>query len=153
RSLPVLLCMLAASLTMGCEVVEPTPPKRAGPRLYPVRGTVTVEGKPLSGAVVAFLPVFSVGTHSVGETKADGTYELATMGQAGAGRGEYRVVVSYIVASDGKVADLASRSSDYVPPELDHGKELVPPRYSNFSKTELRATVEPGCPPINFDLK
>src|SRR5438067_618313 len=65
RSLPVLLCMLAASLTMGCEVVEPTPPKPAGPRLYPVRGTVTVAGKPLARAVVAFLPVFSVGTPSV----------------------------------------------------------------------------------------
>jgi hypothetical protein len=114
---------------------------------------VTLEGKPLARAVVAFLPTFSVGTHSVGETKADGTYELAHLGQPGAGRGEYRVVVSYIVGPDGKVADLESRSLDYIPVELNNGKELLPPRYSNFSQTELRATVVPGCPPINFELK
>jgi hypothetical protein len=124
-----------------------------GPRLYPVRDTVTLEGKPLGGAVV-FMPAFSdAGTHSVGETKADGTYELASGGRPGAGRGDYRVVISYIAGPDGKVADLASRSAFRMPPELNHGKEPVPPRYSEFSKTELRATFAPGCPPINFDLR
>jgi hypothetical protein len=144
---------LVVSFLLGCEVMEPPPPKPIGPKLYPVRGRVTLEGKPLARAVVAFLPTFSVGTHCVGETKADGTYELSHLGQPGAGRGEYRVVVSYIVGPNGQVADLASRSLDYIPYELNNGKELLPPHYSNFSRSELRATVTPDCPPINFELK
>jgi hypothetical protein len=148
--------VLLVCAIFGCEVQEPAPDLPVGPRLYPVRGTVSVDGKPLGRAVVVFMPSFSdAGTHSVGETKTDGTYELAHMGRPGAGRGDYRVTISFIVAEDGKVADLKARSSDFVPPELDHGKELVPPRYSNFSRTELRATIPPGGPTgtIDFDLK
>ena len=147
-------CCLAllAGLVVGCEAEEPAPPP--APALVPVHGTITVDGKPLDKAVVAFLPTFSgQGTHSVGETNRDGRYELSTLGQPGAGVGEYRVVVSFIVGPDGKVADLASRSGEYVPPELDNGKELVPSRYSDFSKTELRATIRRAGPPLDFALE
>src|SRR5437764_8095415 len=79
RRLPVLL-----SLSPGCSGPsrdsEPPPPKLIGPRLYPVRGAVTVEGKLLSRVVVA---LSDAGTHSVGETKADGTCELAHNGRPG----------------------------------------------------------------------
>jgi len=118
---------------------------------------VTVDGKPLAKAIVAFLPQFSDGgTHSVGETKEDGTYELVHVDRPGAGRGGYRVVVSYIVGPDGKVADLESHSSfnEKMPTELNNGKELLPPRYSDFSRTELGATVTPGGPFIfDFNLE
>ncbi len=154
RSLGPLLLLLVVSLVLGCEVVEPDPPKPQGPMLYPVRGRVTVDGKPLAKAIVAFLPEFSDGgTHSVAETKPDGTYELAYMGRPGVGRGGYRVVVSYIVGPNGKVADLKAHSpvDTAMAPELNKGKELLPPRYSDFSKTELGATVLPAGP-FTFDF-
>jgi hypothetical protein len=116
---------------------------------------VTIDGKPLAKAMVVFLPQFSDGgTHSVGETKEDGTYELVHEDQPGAGRGGYRVVISHIVGPDGKVADLESHSTfnKAMPTELNNGTELLPPRYSNFSKTELGATVTPDGPFI-FDFK
>ena len=154
---PLSLCLLVVSLVLGCEVIEPPPPSPPGPRLYPVSGKVTIDGKPLAKAFVVFLPEFGGGgTHSVGETKEDGTYELSHMDRPGAGRGGYRVTISYIVGPDGKVADLESRSQidRPLPPELNHGKELLPPRYSDFSKTELGATVTPGGPFIfDFNLK
>jgi hypothetical protein len=34
----------------------------------------------------------------------------------------------------------------------NNGRELVPPRSSNFSQTELRAKVTRDCPPINSQL-
>jgi hypothetical protein len=153
-SLEPLLLVLIVSLVIGCEVVEPDPPKPQGPMLYPVRGRVTVDGKPLAKAIVAFLPEFSDGgTHSVAETKGDGTYELAYMGRPGVGRGGYRVVISYIVGPDGTVADLKAHSpvDTAMAPELNKGKELLPPRYSDFSKTELGATVLPAGP-FTFDF-
>jgi hypothetical protein len=58
------------SFLVRCEVIEPEPSKPMGPRLYPVRGTVTLEGKPLGDAVVVSMPAVSdAGTHNVGETK------------------------------------------------------------------------------------
>jgi hypothetical protein len=145
-------CLSTVALLIGCEVQEPDPPIPPGPTLYPVHGTVTVDGKPLARAIVVFMPVFSTGTHSVSETKADGTYRLAHRGRPGIGRGDYRVVISYIIKQNGKVADLDSRSNGLVPP-ITNGRELIPPRYRDFSRTELRAIVGPDCPPINFDLK
>jgi hypothetical protein len=150
------LCLLLLYLGVGCEVREPEPAAPPGPRLYPVHGTITVDGKPLAGAVVAFVPSFSDrGTHSVGETRADGSYELVHRGRPGAARGDYRVVISYIVGPDGgKPTNIPFALNEPVPPPIYEGsRELVPPRYSNFSKTELRAIVEPGGPPIDFALK
>ena len=143
---------LSAVLIAGCKAEEPPTPETR--TLVPVQGKVTVQGKPLAKAIVVFLPTFSGGgTHSVGETRADGTYALTTLGQPGAGPGEYRVIVSYVVGPDGTVADLTSRSGEFVPPEVNNGKELVPPRYSDFSKTELRAAVPASSPSIDFELE
>jgi hypothetical protein len=145
-------CLLLVGFAiMGCEVQEPAPDVPRGPRLYPVHGTVRVDGKPLAHAVVVFLPAFSAGTHSVGETKADGTYALSHIGRPGAGRGDYRVVISYIVKKNGQVADLDSRTNDEVPP-ITNGKELIPPRYSDFSLTQLRASLPPDDPSATFDF-
>lgn len=62
------------------------------PKLYPVSGTVTYEGKPLADASLLFIP--QQGRPSVGTTDASGKYTMTTSGQPGAPAGTYSVTVS-----------------------------------------------------------
>jgi hypothetical protein len=63
--------MLAALLALagGCG--------RGGPELVPVRGTVTLDGKPVEGASVTFIPQFP-GQPALGSTDARGKFTLKT---------------------------------------------------------------------------
>lgn len=140
-------------LVSGCTVEPSEEPGPMGPTLVPVRGKVTMDGKPFPGAIVIFLPVFSdTGRHCVAETKADGSFDLATMYQPGAAPGEYRVSVSYMVGAGGKVVDLEAHSAIIKPEEFNTGREKVPKRYSDPSQTDLRAIVPRSGATLQFDL-
>jgi hemoglobin len=89
-----------------------------------VAGTVTLDGKPLAGATVAFHP--DKGDPITAKTQEDGTYKV---GAVKAGR--YRVTVSKEVG----------------------GKQLIPARYSDPAKSTLEAEVKKGKQPLNFELK
>ena len=121
----------------------------------PVDGVVRLDGKPLPGAVVAFLPSEDgKGTLTQGETGEDGTYELLYMAQpGGTAPGRYKVIVSYVVAPDGTPQGLGPRSS-MTPPESFHkAKELLPAKYSDPTRSELRAVVPDGGGTFDHDLK
>lgn len=78
---PVLVGLL---LLIGCSG-----PKKAS--VYSVTGKVTVEGKPLSGCSVIFVPV-GAGSTATGMIGPDGSYKLTTDGgRAGALAGKYKV--------------------------------------------------------------
>src|SRR5262245_36126649 len=69
----------------------------------PVVGTVSLDGKPLEGASLTFIPVGAdQGQGGVGSTDASGKYEV-THFRTGKGLepGEYRVAVSKLVMQDG----------------------------------------------------
>ena len=70
----------------------------------PVTGRVTLDGIPLSGAQVMFLP--TIGRPSKGETNADGVYELVyTYKQNGAKHGTHTVrVTTAYTRQDGTMA-------------------------------------------------
>ena len=70
----------------------------------PVTGRVTLDGIPLSGAQVMFLP--TIGRPSKGETNADGVYELLyTYKQNGAKHGMHTVrVTTALLSQDGTIA-------------------------------------------------
>ena len=70
----------------------------------PVTGRVTLDGIPLSGAQVMFLP--TIGRPSTGETNADGVYELVyTYKQNGAKHGTHTVrVTTAYTREDGTMA-------------------------------------------------
>ena len=85
------LCLIAAALVVaGCG------PK--GPDVQFVEGVVTLDGKPLDGAAVAFVPVDKAGISAAGKTDADGRFRLnATQGKKygkGTVVGEYVVTVT-----------------------------------------------------------
>ncbi|MFM8890537.1 MAG: hypothetical protein ACKOTB_02745 [Planctomycetia bacterium] len=90
-SLVAIGLVAAAFLSAGCSKVE-------GPLLMPVSGKLLVDGKPIQGITVMFLPDKSKGTSgpaSVGVTDAEGAFSLAAAGnRKGAVVGHHRVTAS-----------------------------------------------------------
>src|SRR5690242_5104864 len=105
--LVVSFCWGACGLS-GCQNGTYTPPPE--PVLYPVKGRVTVEGKPLAHAVVTFLQVDEKGTTSIGETDEEGLYELSYVTKPGTSAAAYKVAISYLEGKDGTIYGLAPRS-------------------------------------------
>jgi len=123
---PIVLCLLVA----GCGSKND---------LAKVKGTVTLNGQPLEGAIVEFRPATAEGSPSAAQTDAKGRYELMyTFTTAGAMPGEHVVSI--------RTADTCFD---------DEGNEIerverIPARYN--SQTELTRTVEPGRNTFDFDL-
>jgi hypothetical protein len=119
----------------------------AGTKIVPVSGIVTLDGKPLANAHVAFQPATSggksiVGVGSYGNTDADGKYTLkvADSDQPGAVVGKHRVEINLRVESD-------DRDPKTRPPP-----KTLPVKYNRQS--ELQFEVKPGgASEANFDLK
>jgi hypothetical protein len=115
-----------------------------GPRFEygQVKGTVTLDRKPLGGAVVYFYPIVKVGNpvppSSSGTTDAAGNYELMTRTDiAGAAVGLHKVVVLF-PATGGR--DDAKRPK-------------IPQDYTLAAKTPLQREVKPGLGDYPLELK
>ena len=126
--------VIAAAFAAGCG--GRTTADYGSLELGDVGGTVTLDGKPLEGAVVRFYQGET--RYSYGQTDADGYYTLRyNSEQAGVSPGEKRVFISTSVTG----------------PEVKGGggEELVPAKYN--TKSELEATVEPnGSQTFDFAL-
>jgi hypothetical protein len=88
-----------AGILVGCGEGE------SGPKLVPVSGTVTLNGKPLEGATVSFQPDGSTPGVMPAEdiTGPDGNYKAITKGRSGVAPGKYKVVVSKSLLDMSKV--------------------------------------------------
>jgi hypothetical protein len=141
-------CLLLAALTLGC-----------GPsgqvKVYPVKGRVTLEGKPMvGGGAISFVPKTNQpGKAPGGIIQPDGTYVLGTYGESdGSMAGEFKVIIFQETVKEGTAAPDGSRpsaSAALVVPTADR-ISLV---YSNDRQSPLTATVEPHPQEIDFDLK
>lgn len=115
--------------------------KPAGPKLYSVKGKVTLEGSPLPNATVTFQP--ESGPIASGVTDVNGEFSLKTGAAEGAVAGTHRVAV--VAMSGEKIMenptpdDLAAMSLTGKP--LPQPKSLIPERYSKFETSQLTATV------------
>lgn len=153
-----LLCLaLLASLVVvaGC--------KPAGPDIdaYPVTGKVTLNGSPVAGATVTFVPS-GEGKSAVGMTDDTGTYTLKTYdGVEGAPAGEYKVkIVKYeggaapAEAAPPPSGEDQEYSEDYAGAEEETAepKNLLPEKYADESSSGLTATVTEGENSIDFEL-
>jgi hypothetical protein len=120
------------------------------PKLAPVAGTVTLDGKPLAKAMVAFIPTGSTrGTGANGHTDNAGKYELAARsGEKGAPAGEYRVAITKLVMPDG--SDFPANSA--VPPINSAAQQVLPAKYSMARQTVLAAKVGDSANVIDFPL-
>ena len=123
-------------------------PKSESP-LAPAKGRVTMDNKPIEGAMVIFSPLASnMGDGAVGITDAKGNYEATAGGTTGAPVGSYKIMISRLVDSAGKtvVATLET------PPANLGAVESMPPRYSDHAVTALKCTVAPGGGTFDFKL-
>jgi len=89
RLLAFLALGALACVTTGCG---------SGPTLTPVKGIVTVGGKPATSGTVTFKPDKAkgntAGVEPIGEINSSGEYTLMTKGKPGAPLGAYKVVVA-----------------------------------------------------------
>jgi hypothetical protein len=127
----------------GCGVLSL--PGCGGLKLYPVSGTVTLDGKPLSQCTVSFNPDASKGNtltvSCVGRLDAQGHYSLRTIavkaseGGTGAPAGWYKVTLLTGLPGD---------------PEIK-----VNPVYLDANKTPLSCEVveNPAAGAYDFDIK
>lgn len=121
------------------------------PETVPVGGRVTLDGEPLDGAVVSFIPVTG-GRSSAGITDSSGRYELFyTWKYKGAVVGPQRVTISKQVPDEQHLLTADERASQkdghYTRPFI----ETLPERYSG-AKSELTAEVKDADNTFNFEL-
>lgn len=146
RGSVVVAVVLGASLA-GCGGHA----QRSAVPLYPVAGKVTLDGAPLAGAVVEFLPEGETrGQGASGPTGADGSYTLSTpFGEPGVTSGRYRVTIRKLVNAS------PPDPSDPAPPPIESaGRDALPPTYSDPGRSTLSAVVAPGDNPhVDLALK
>jgi hypothetical protein len=110
-----------------------------------VTGKVMLDGQPVEGATVTFIPQKGSGRPAIAWTTADGTFDLNTYsGNDGALRGTYKVLVT-------KTAS-AYESSMSTPAEARAAPNLsapaLPALYSDFATTPFSCTVPTKGPVV-----
>jgi hypothetical protein len=150
RALICLNCMVILVISEGCKQSEPPP---GPPKLVPVTGKITHEGKPLAGAIVQFNPTGPIGNLlSIGETDENGKYELSHMNFPGCAPGGYKVAVSLTLTTQGKPVTIAQQSALSPSPATIGAKEVIPAKYSSLGQTTMTATVPEQGGTFDFDL-
>jgi hypothetical protein len=131
--------------------------------MVPVKGTVTLDGKPIAAALVKFVPkqaTAEAGHEATAMTDDAGRFSLGTLKDGdGAWRGVYKVCVEKIVmdtagqaklpegapegAKDAKGAALNRRQ---VMQSMRYRKNIFPKKYMNSNTTPLEMTVPTSGP-------
>lgn len=162
-----LLMIVLAAATVGCSDEEKLD-------TVPVTGTVTLNGTPVEGAQVTFVPVDG-GMSAVGLTDASGKYSLTTRSKDdGAMAGSYSVrITKYEGGVEEELVDTSEIDpeavadiTDEYPEDYDPAaaaaaaaaapppKNLLPARYADPNASGLTASVESGEPQtFDFELE
>ena len=153
---------LAVSILVTIGIVQTSCSSANRPRTYRVTGTVIMQGKPVEGAVITFVPTATDGDAASAITDADGKYELTTW-QAGDGArpGEYRVKVNKQEQATVDLAKMVKNlsieeeqkiyvESKKLPPPA---KCLVPSKYLDESTSGLSHTVPNAASTFDIEIK
>jgi hypothetical protein len=150
RRWPLALLVLATAL--GCSNSADEGPSSGSPEeLVLIDGLVTLNGKPLPGAVVTFLP--EAGGPGLGDTDEEGRFSLKSSGHPGVAPGKYKVGISYLAGPNGMPQRLADRSSIVQSDEMLAAKEQLPPDFSDLGRTKQSAEVSSVQKTVHFDIK
>jgi hypothetical protein len=104
-----------------------------------VEGTITLDGTPLDGGNISFVPRDADQRQAGWSVVTGGKYAIPPT--AGLGTGAFRVEVRAARATGEKSPD----------PDVTATKEVVPAAYN--ARSELTADIKPGPNVVNFDLK
>ena len=143
--------LAAAVLAAGCS---------GGPKLVPVTGKVTMNGRPLKNVRVDFHPdpdQKATGPSSSGTTDAEGNFTLASTapGSApGAVVGHHRVILTDLdTYGDVFVGRGDYRSEDPKGPKEVPKFPRFPAAYSDLSQTPFKQEVTAGMGPVTLDVR
>jgi len=139
-----ILAISATALMAGCAEGTKHPPT------HPVKGSITLDGKPLAGALVSFIPA-SGQQPANGTTDASGGYTLTSFTRGdGIMVGDYRVVVTKFPPTAGS----GSGEGEYVPPtgEMQPPKNELPAKYAAPETSGFTASVVAGGGTFDFAL-
>jgi hypothetical protein len=142
---PFVICILAAclSVSIGCGPSD-------GLSRVPVKGKLTLEGKPLERALIRFVP--TGGTKGYGGsavTETDGSFVLQDdRGHSGGVvPGEYIVSVSKLTRPDGSSLPAKPTEEDF-----QGAKETMPGNITSADNSPLRHTVSEKGGEANVDI-
>ena len=144
------LLLIGSLVFVGCG------PKGRTLRVEYVEGVITLDGQPVSGVLVTFIPQNEGdGTEAAGGySNAKGMYKLSSMnGDPGRGAvaGEYIVTISKIEVHDPK-ANMSYEEAAASKLESTQ-KQLLPAIYQDRKNTPLSATIVKGKNRFDFDVK
>ena len=132
---------------------------KRGPKVYHVEGIVTVDGEPVEGANVSFVPKQASGADDLsgpllagGATDANGKYTLSTSrGSAiggGTTAGDYKVTIVKKKMTNAPTAPLAA--GQRLVPQYEYG---VPRAFEDSNNAKISVEVVKGKNTFNFALK
>lgn len=120
------------------------------PDLYPVTGKVTLDGEPLVGATLSFLPKDdTVGQVVTGTSTEGGNYSLVySNGEPGCPAGQYQVYISKLTMPDGSPIPEGKTAADV------GAVDAVPARYRSMDNIGGSIMIPAGGKTdLNFELK
>jgi hypothetical protein len=141
-----LCCLIFAFTLVGC----------GGARTSPVEGIVLLDGKPLAGASIQFVPQ-EQGKDATGQTDNSGQFAMSTFQpRDGVLPGTYKVVISPPTGEVdptkyGNAGDAMSAASK-APAKKESTGPAFPQQYSRADQTPLTQEV-PVKGQVKFDLK
>ncbi|QDT24984.1 peptidase associated/transthyretin-like domain-containing protein [Gimesia panareensis] len=117
--------------------------------VYPVSGTVTVDGEAVQGVSVTFFPEGTTkGNGGFGATDASGKFTLKDRDQRdGVAEGTYRVLVTRLVKPDGSPIGGEEMAADV------GAMNQLPDMYNDPKSSPLTATVGKTNEPFKFEIK
>jgi len=138
------------------------------PKTFPVSGTVTLNGQPVEGAIVTFVPTAG-GKGATGRTDASGKYTLTTFASGdGAVPGQYNVKIVKFETTGTEAAagpggaEMDEEAYTAAQDAAQEGgeeeaagapKNLLPEKYADPATSGLKATVKEGDNTIDFALE
>jgi len=132
-----------------------------GPRLVPVTGNVTLNGKPLGEAGIVFIPDASntEGLAGNDQTGPAGNYKAMTQGRSGLVPGKYKVVITKMPVDTRKIPE-EFKDDPYMaqlvlegPGDPTGGRRGPAPKKPEEIKGEFQSEVPPGGGVLDFDVK
>ena len=142
-----LVVSLLTTLTCGCTKEN---------NLATVHGRVSVNGEPIAGAQLLFMPPGD--RVATGTTDEDGYYQLSTIDKHdGAVVGQHLVAIVCrptipVAPMNGAMSALPNVPAMETP-ELEDWVSPIPEKYGNLADPALSVSVNPGDNEIDFDLE